>query len=167
MNYASELCLWAPKPARSSQEHKLWQFLLFHRLHEDIFIVLHHSPFDQPNLPNSTYQYYHTPHHWRTSNCFVWLVEFKLVLFYLLSLISVLFLTCLHVFSTCPVDWHKLTTMENTVTTASEVLLGSCVDLFKKGLITTGLELVAGLGPCQECSRYTLEVVLLCMFFSI
>lgn len=70
-------------------------------------------------------------------------------------------------FSTCPVDWHKLTTMENTVTTASEVLLGSCVDLFKKGLITTGLELVAGLGPCQECSRYTLEVVLLCMFFSI
>ena len=57
--------------------------------------------------------------------------------------------------------------MENTVTTASEVLLGSCVDLFKKGLITTGLELVAGLGLCQEGSRYTLEVVLLCMFFSI
>lgn len=84
-----------------------------------------------------------------------------------LSLISVLSLTCPYVFSTCPVDWHKLTTMENTVTTASEVLLGSCVDLFKKGLITTGLELVAGLGPCQECSRYTLEVVLLCMFFSI
>lgn len=91
----------------------------------------------------------------------------KWVLFACLSLISVLSLTCPYVFSTCPVDWHKLTTMENTVTTASEVLLGSCVDLFKKGLITTGLELVAGLGPCQECSRYTLEVVLLCMFFSI
>ena len=84
-----------------------------------------------------------------------------------LSLISVLSLTCPYVFSTCPVDWHNLTTMENTVTTASEVLLGSCVDLFKRGLITTGLELIAGLGPCQEYSRYTLEVIFLCMFFSI
>ncbi|XP_078347834.1 integrator complex assembly factor BRAT1-like [Oculina patagonica] len=51
-------------------------------------------------------------------------------------------------------EWRKLTAAENIPqTTASEVLLGSCMDLFKKGLISTGLELVSGLGSCQETSR--------------
>ena len=52
-------------------------------------------------------------------------------------------------------EWSKLTTAEDIQSiSASEILLGCCMDLFKKGLISTGLELVAGLGSCQERSRY-------------
>lgn len=58
-------------------------------------------------------------------------------------------------FSTDTLEWSKLTTAEDSQwITASEILLGCCVDLSKKGLISTGLELVAGLGSCQESSRY-------------
>lgn len=61
-------------------------------------------------------------------------------------------------FSTGSLEWSRLTTAEDTLwISASEILLGSCVDLFKKGLISTGLELVAGLGSFHETSRYTVQ----------
>jgi len=51
-----------------------------------------------------------------------------------------------------------LTTTEDTPwINASDFLLGSCVDLFKKGLISTALELVAGLGSLHESSRQVVQ----------
>ena len=59
-------------------------------------------------------------------------------------------------FSTWSLEWDRLVNTGDTAQTgASEVLLGLCVDVFKEGFISTALELVAGLGPCQGCSRYT------------
>jgi len=58
-------------------------------------------------------------------------------------------------FSTGSLEWSRLTNTEDMPwINASEILLGSCVDLFKKGLISTALELVAGLGSFHESSRY-------------
>ena len=48
--------------------------------------------------------------------------------------------------------WDSLCSTEES--SASSVLLGPCVDLFKKGLIFSGLELVSGLAFCQGSSRY-------------
>ena len=56
---------------------------------------------------------------------------------------------------TWSLEWDKLTTQRDSrETSASNVLLGLCVELFMKGLISTALELTAGLGPCQESWRY-------------
>ena len=71
-------------------------------------------------------------------------------------------LTCynstLFFFSPGSLELSRLTTSEDTPwINASEILLGSCVDLFEKGLISTALELVAGLGSFHESSRYVVQ----------
>lgn len=58
-------------------------------------------------------------------------------------------------FSTGSLEWSRLTATEDTPwISASEILLGSCVDLFKKGFISTGLELIAGVGSFHGSYRY-------------
>ena len=55
-------------------------------------------------------------------------------------------------FRSWELNWDSLFLTEES--SASSVLLGSCVDLFNKGLIVSGLELVSGLAFCQGSSRY-------------
>ena len=55
-------------------------------------------------------------------------------------------------FSKWTLDWDRLICTEGS--SASSILIRSCADLFKEGLVSAGLELVAGLRFCQESSRY-------------
>jgi len=66
--------------------------------------------------------------------------------------------TVLFFFSPGSLELSRLTVSEDTPwINAAEILLGSCVDLFEKGLISTALELVAGLGSFHESSRYVVQ----------
>ena len=66
---------------------------------------------------------------------------------------------CPSLFSTS-LEWSRLTATEDTPwINASEILLGSCVDLFKKGLISTALELIAGVGSFHGSYRYAIQAL--------